>query len=284
MRVIDHKKREAERKHHARKKTRKIRATALFGLVIVVLCGVLFFGQKKTHAPSKDPSIKNSVTERPKKGTLKQFTPQEFRDLYNNFAYPNTELISEKTSITGNEALDDRIRTIAKDRGYTLRSAPVTDAFREVEPGMKLQERAAKPWLDLQTAAKNDGVTMNLSAAYRSASEQKDIFLSRFVPRNATPSQVAAGIFDSQIVSTLQMTAVPGYSRHHTGYTIDIMCDNNIYAVFTNTSCYQWLSKNNYENAKKRGWIPSYPEGTGQQGPEPEGWEYVWVGIDALTE
>jgi LAS superfamily LD-carboxypeptidase LdcB len=42
------------------------------------------------------------------------------------------------------------------------------------------------------------------------------------------------------------------------------------------------MSKDNYLQAKKYGWIPSYPEGAQQQGPEPEAWEYVWVGTASL--
>jgi len=33
---------------------------------------------------------------------------------------------------------------------------------------------------------------------------------------------------------------------------------------------------------KRFGFIPSYPENSGKQGPEPEPWEYVWVGEDVL--
>jgi LAS superfamily LD-carboxypeptidase LdcB len=80
------------------------------------------------------------------------------------------------------------------------------------------------------------------------------------------------------------MTAVPGYSRHHTGYTVDIACENQTTLSFIYTVCFKWLSQNNYERTKKFGWIPSYPEEAVLQGPEPESWEYVWVGIDAVTE
>jgi LAS superfamily LD-carboxypeptidase LdcB len=282
MRVIDHKRlKEARRIKEARQRSRRI----IFVFTVTFLLGFVFVYAKRGEAPSTEfanntttPSVET------KKGTLKTFTPQQFRDLYNNFAYPNTETISDKTPITGSEALDGRIRQIASQRGYTLRSAPVSDTFRQVAPGMLLQERAAQPWLDMQAAAKKDVVALGISAAYRSASEQLSIFLSRFTPRQASPQRVASGYFDRQIGEALAMTAPPGYSRHHTGYTVDIMCDNNINQIFENTPCFRWLSLDNYKNAKTFGWIPSYPEGTASQGPEPESWEYVWVGVDALTE
>jgi LAS superfamily LD-carboxypeptidase LdcB len=76
---------------------------------------------------------------------------------------------------------------------------------------------------------------------------------------------------------------VPGYSRHHTGYTIDLWCEDGS-STFLSSSCYKWISDNNYLKAKQSGWIPSYPAGTDDQGPEPEPWEYVWVGTERLME
>lgn len=261
----------------------------LFLLAILLAGGYVFFFRDNTVNKLGDPvqnpaPQQDSLEEKPKKGVLKTFTGAQFRDLYNSLAYPNTEQISDKTPITGNSALDARIRFMAESKGYTLRSAPVADTFREVQKGMRLQERAAEAWLNMQTAAKKDGIIMNLGDAYRSADEQKAIFLSRFTARNGDAHQINSGLYDQQIANTLKMTAVPGYSRHHTGYTIDIECQNNPAAQFIKTNCFQWLSTNNYENAKKFGWIPSYPEATGLQGPEPESWEYVWVGVDTLAE
>jgi LAS superfamily LD-carboxypeptidase LdcB len=95
---------------------------------------------------------------------------------------------------------------------------------------------------------------------------------------------IASGRYDAQVSQVLAMTAIPGYSRHHTGYTVDIACKNNPNASFVYTVCFQWLNADNYKNAKTYGWIPSYPDGAGQQGPDREPWEYVWVGVDAVTE
>jgi LAS superfamily LD-carboxypeptidase LdcB len=54
--------------------------------------------------------------------------------------------------------------------------------------------------------------------------------------------------------------------------------------VFEQSVCFGWLSKGNYKNAKSNGWIPSYPDGAKKQGPDPESWEYVWVGKQNLIE
>ncbi len=260
-------------------------------LVVGAVIGFWYFAVREpaTKTTSRQPAQTSRQTvavpvETPKKGTLKVFTPQQFRDLYDNFAYPNTEMIGDKTPITGSETADEHIRAIAAGRGYELRSAPVHNVFVEVVPGARLQQRAAQPWLDMQAAAQKDGLNLGLSAAYRSADEQMDIFVSRLRQAGVNLTQAATGGYDLQIGRVLETTALPGYSRHHTGYTIDITCNNTAQTSFASSPCFTWLSTDNYKNAKTYGWIPSYPEGTSQQGPEPEAWEYVWVGLGAVTD
>jgi D-alanyl-D-alanine carboxypeptidase len=145
-----------------------------------------------------------------------------------------------------------------------------------------LQPLAAKSWQELKAAAKKDGLGMSLVSGYRSPKSQRDLFTERLYSTGVTDKQISAGTPDNSVNATLSMTAVPGYSRHHTGYTIDIHCDDGL--AFGVSTCNQWITKDNYANAKKYGWIPSYPPGAGEQGPEPEAWEYVWVGTDVLYE
>lgn len=256
-------------------------------MLVVVLAFVGWFavGPRKDSGKSEtsEAVVQQTIPEPPaKKGTLKQFSGQQFRDLYNNFAYPNTEYISDATPITGNVDADAHIRNLAEARGYIKRSAPVANSFKSIGTEMLLQERAAQPWLDLQSAGKQDGQLLTLTAAYRSADEQKQIFLERM--GKLTLAQIPTGAYDGRIGQVLSLTALPGYSRHHTGYTIDVACDNDPYVVFDKSDCFTWLSQDNYKNTKRFGWIPSYPEGVGKQGPEPESWEYVWVGLDSVTE
>ncbi len=234
--------------------------------------------------PEKSQTVQNNavVQSPPKQGVLKTYTGEEFKNLYNSIAYPNTREISEETPITGNPDADAHIRKLAVARGYLPRSAPVSDTFVSVDRVHKLQERASQPWLDMRQTARNEGYMLGLTAGYRSADDQKTIFLNRLA--GLSPVMIANGAGDVQINQVLRSTALPGYSRHHTGYTIDIACENDPYPVFEKSKCFTWLSANNYENAKKFGWIPSYPDGAGPQGPDPESWEYVWVGKDILTK
>jgi D-alanyl-D-alanine carboxypeptidase len=207
--------------------------------------------------------------------------------LYRAVKYPNTQLFSEPPAITGNQAADARIRTLAESKGYQLTSIPVTVIVKVVGKQLEgddlLQPLAAKDWNDLYSAAAKEGVALALMSAYRSPEYQRNLFMQRLTANGGNVERIAAGQGDAAVVQTLGMTAVPGYSRHHTGYTVDFWCDDGS-GTFMASSCFEWLSDNNYQHAKEHGWIPSYPSGASEQGPEPEAWEYVWVGQDFLRD
>lgn len=240
--------------------------------------------QQNSDVPyqSKPESEINPATAR-----FKTFSGNDFLKLYESIAYPNTQFLQNPPEITGDNKVDERIRTIALSRGYVLRSVPVASIKRTGEPRVTtddlLQEKAYKAWLSLKAAAKADGIPLQFNSGYRSIEMQRELFLERLNQTGVTYGQIAAGAADRQIIEILRQAALPGYSRHHTGYTIDLVCANGAQS-FEVTTCFKWLSDNNYLNAKKHGWIPSYPEGADNQGPEPEAWEYVWVGLGPLVE
>lgn len=274
---------EPNRGHKRSSKSKKRKLFNISILLIVVIAIIVFFLSKDTEAPAPEQNNQQSVeTTNNQPKNLRIFSGQEFSDLYNSFAYPNTQAISEESPITGNVNADKVIRDLAVTRGYKIRSAPVTNNFVEVSKDMLLQQRAAVDWLKMQEAASKEGHDIGLSAAYRSAEDQRTIFNTRIgsIPLSSIASQKS----NQAINNVLKTTAVPGYSRHHTGYTVDIVCNTDVNKKFENSKCFKWLSDNNYLNAKMYGWIPSYPDGAGLQGPDPESWEYVWVGIDALYE
>lgn len=217
-------------------------------------------------------------------GQLKFFTGEQFQNLYDSLALPNTEMLETPPSITGNDAADARIRKIAESRGYVLRSVPVFPIMQSKEPGLGeddlLQPNALISWQDLLKDAKAEGIPLRLNSGYRSIDMQRKLFISRL---NVSTAAIAAGQADNAIVQVLSQAAPPGYSRHHTGYTIDLVCGTGA-ASFDTTSCFRWLKADNYAKAKATGWVPSYPEGASKQGPEPESWEYVWVGLGAVHE
>lgn len=276
------------------------RSKKAMAVVILLLLGVAglikgsswlaaTFTKPKTPAsiPSSESEPLTTAAAPAKTGAFKQFSGEDFKVLYQSIAYPNTQSIVDPPPITGNDEADNRIRQFAEARGYHLTSVPMSAIVKINEPRLDnddlLQPLAAEAWQSLKQTAERQQVPLSLISAYRSPEYQRELFLGRLLSNGVTVHQIALGGANYAIEDTLDLTAVPGYSRHHTGYTIDLWCEDGS-TTFLNSRCYQWISASNYLKAKEHGWIPSYPEGTDLQGPEPEPWEYVWVGTDNLRE
>jgi LAS superfamily LD-carboxypeptidase LdcB len=297
MRVI-------EPRHHVPRPTtkKKSKKRLVFGVTTLVVLIMASFGllavrsSNKTAQEEKPSQIATASTVQELEQVasaqdvrFKFFTGDQFQRLYESLNFPNTQAIVQAPMITGNEAVDARIQTIAESRGYKLRSVPVLPIIKTNEPGLKdddlLQPKAFSGWKVLEDMAKKDNVPiLKLNSGYRSIENQRALFVSRLRANGGDPARIAAGAADDIVVRTLHMTAPPGYSRHHTGYTVDLVCDDGTGLAFEKTKCFQWISANNYDKAKRAGWVPSYPEGAPDQGPEPEPWEYVWVGLSQVTE
>ncbi len=290
MRVIDYKHRRApkpRRRVRAWLSDRMYHRTII--LLVVAFAGAFLLvkyvqpkvpGLQQQKAPSELVTEGNQpYGEDPNKKQAREFTGEAFRQLYDSLALPNTKPIDESLPIFGNVAADQVIRQAAELRGYRLQSVPERPLV-EIEK-QQLQEPAAKAWEELKIDAASAGIDLELVAAFRSPYDQRKMFTEYFTSAGVAASSIGAGRATKTVDTALQRVSVPGYSRHHNGYTVDIGCGSDPVA-FGKSHCFAWLSDNNYENAKKHGWIPSYPPGAGLQGPEPEPWEYVWVGVDIL--
>lgn len=216
---------------------------------------------------------------------LREFSPTQFVELFYEVDLPNLAPVTSPPPITGDEAADARIRSIAEGRGYRLQ-AEATGDLVPVD-GRPAQPPAAAAWRELAAAAADDGHTILVTSAYRSISHQRDLFLNRLGNAlGADPherlDEIAAGEVDDEINSVLRTSSIPGYSKHHTGYALDVWDGNLPMVRFGETAAYEWMSADNFANAKRFGFVPSYPHGVDQQGPMPEEWEFVWVGTDPL--
>ncbi len=288
MRVI----RPEEFKRIPRKRQRRVGRWVLIALA-VGLIGVGYFAASRVPETKRAGHAGGSsdgqaqAAEQPKTGKLKEFTSDQFKALAQSIKYPNVQSFDEPPSITVSPAADERIRELAEARGYRMTSIPVGAIQKIDEPRLEsdnlLQPRAAIAWRDVKAAAAKDGLSLTLISAYRSPEYQRNLFMQRLLAKGVTVTQIAAGQGDAAVNATLGVTAVPGYSRHHTGYTVDMWCEDGS-GSFLASSCYKWISADNYKHAKEAGWIPSYPDGVQGQGPEPEPWEYIWAGKENLTE
>lgn len=248
--------------------------------------------QKSPNNTSPPANQRNNQTDSDTTTTYRTLTPNEFRELYYDTELPNTRQPKEAPHITGDAATDEYIRVLATNRGYKLQRVP-TSELSNIE-GYAIQSSAGQSWVDMKKAAQKErGIEIAVVSGYRSIEEQRKIFMSRLasegtatIDREYTNQEILSGQADEVIDNILATSSIPGYSKHHTGYAIDItdVGSGLDFEQFSKTDGYKWLSDNNFKNAKRFGFIPSYPKGAEAQGPEPEAWEYVWVGQENLIK
>lgn len=172
-------------------------------------------------------------------------------------------------SITGSIEVDQRIQQQAEERGYELRPLAGRDLVEA--DGFYLDPEAAAAWEKLQAAAREAGHSLRLIAGFRSHDHQRRLFLGRL-----------GGYSASAIERCLRWTAPPGYSKHHTGRAIDITVAGLRAGRFGGSAAYAWMAADGYANARRHGFAPSYPPEGGPYGPNPEAWEWIYIGFDGV--
>lgn len=196
-------------------------------------------------------------------------TPAEMVAAFDNARLAGLGGIGVVPAITGDATLDAHIRALAEARGYQRRPEPSGPLV--LTDGRALQSSAAQAWQELRAAAATAGHDLALTSGYRSVEHQRELWLERMTTTTT-----------SALEDLLGMVAVPGYSKHHTGYAIDLRSGNAVLHEFATTPAYAWLSADGFANAMRHGWLPSYPAGVTGAGPDPEPWEFVYVGLDNI--
>jgi D-alanyl-D-alanine carboxypeptidase len=130
---------------------------------------------------------------------------------------------------------------------------------------IRLRTAAAEKFLEMQQAARTQGIILVPLSGYRSLEQQETLFFDIAKQRGQVPSTRA------------EVSAPPGYSEHHTGYTIDIgdgkVPATNLSVKFANTPAFTWLQN----NASRYGFELSFPEDN-PQGISYEPWHWRFVG------
>lgn len=126
-----------------------------------------------------------------------------------------------------------------------------------------LNKTTAMAFLNMQAAARQDGVNLNPISGFRSAPVQQELFENQVQKLGS-------------VEAASRLSSPPGYSEHHTGYAIDIGDQNDpandLKLTFTETPAYRWLA----EHAKNFGFELSFPENNRQRVSfEPWHWRYV---------
>ena len=225
------------------------------------------------------------------------FTDAEFAMMLTTLDFTKTDTALAKKGIagasyeiTGDSAADTYIRAFAKKRGFQEQIVADKTMLTIAENGYVLTPDGATAFIAMKQAATDDGIYFEISSAFRDPLEQKILFDAELrvscqtvVFKNCNIQEIAAGSMDLALDTALNRVSPPGFSRHHTAHAIDLN-DSGVLTEFDRTPAYRWLSKNNYLNAKRFGFVPSYPklETIIKYGPNPEAWEYLYVGMDTV--
>mgnify|MGYP006356247849 FL=1 len=138
--------------------------------------------------------------------------------------------------------------------------APVT-----ADNSLKMRPAAARKFLEMQAAAKADGVNLTLLSAFRDVKTQNQLFFGVKEQRVQNATKRA------------EVSAPPGYSEHHTGYAVDLgdgqVPATNLEIDFAQTPAFRWLQ----QNALKYSFEMSFPPGN-IQGVSYEPWHWRFVG------
>jgi LAS superfamily LD-carboxypeptidase LdcB len=265
---------------------------------IISMQGLTFIGQNIKTKELVEKQITQLLASRNNKTSI---TDSEYLELKKKLKVFNAaEFLALSDSIstiprpTWNKTIiapevDANLYAIASKRGYKYRTeADISQLTGVTETDIKID---AKVELDkLIASGSKDGFNFKIASGYRNPDLQKIVFTSRLVTaclsilgRDCGLDDFRNGAANGPIEEVLKTSSVPAMSKHHTGLTADINeVDGGALTEFKNTKSYQYLSADNFFNAKKFGFVPSYPNGGKDMGPDPEEWEFVFVGIDKL--
>jgi D-alanyl-D-alanine carboxypeptidase len=130
---------------------------------------------------------------------------------------------------------------------------------------IRLRSSAADAFLQMQKAARADGIILSPLSAFRTNREQNRLFFEIKQQRNQEAKKRA------------EVSAPPGYSEHHTGYAIDIGDGRspaaNLSVSFEQTAAFRWLKN----NANRYSFEISFPPNN-SQGVSYEPWHWRYVG------
>lgn len=127
---------------------------------------------------------------------------------------------------------------------------------------------AGRAWLRLRQAAAADGLAFAVVSSWRSVLRQAELLRGK----------MAAG---RSLAELLEVNALPGYSEHHLGTTIDLHAGRGplLEEAFESTPAFAWLDA----HAGRFGFRLSYPRGN-PHGIAYEPWHWRWHAPAAAPE
>lgn len=253
---------------------------ALTSVIIVFGISVIFVARRMMSTNSSAnqvnaQSLQNNVTKK------QNYTEQEFVNLVQNSPRPNTKPIINAPEFTTNEQANNRINQIIESRGFKLTSVPRVDISNGQEDSRVVLQPLAKQALDdlINEAIKNN-IPLVTTKGEVTVEESKNTFADYIERRGISTQQIIDGSADNQIVELISEIDPPGYSWLHSGYGVVLGCGSGV-QDFQTTTCYRWLSINNYANIKRFGWIPILI-GNDQSLTKSRSNQLYWIGANKL--
>jgi D-alanyl-D-alanine carboxypeptidase len=151
------------------------------------------------------------------------------------------------------------------NKNYAVSEDFEPDNLVDTEDGFQLNQGAYAAFQEMQTAAAEEGLILQINSAYRSVAEQQVILAAQC----ATYGQEYC---ESHV-------AQPGFSEHHTGLALDIKTPHD--GTFAHSKEFNWLK----EHAQEYGFIWRYQENFEKYTRfSEEAWHYRYVGKDLAAK
>lgn len=196
-------------------------------------------------------------------------------DAVMNVSYPFID--SQNTITTNYQIMEPDDLLVLVKHGFGVSSDYVPDDLvstnimvSDSNPDPRLRKEAAEALEKMAEDATKEGYTLAINSAYRSYEDQQAVYDEYFA------------MYDP--VTAASLVAVPGYSEHQLGLSVDLTCKDvidGVYGVFGDSPDYDWT----IAHAHEYGFILRYPEDkTAITGTANEPWHYRYVGVEAATE
>ena len=132
-------------------------------------------------------------------------------------------------------------------------------SYRVGRAGLRLRREAAAALERMAAAARDEGITLTASSAYRSFDYQAEVY--------------ARNVRESGQETADRESSRPGHSQHQLGLAVDF---GSITDAFAETSGGRWI----LANGPKYGWVISFPDGYERlTGYRWESWHYRYMGL-----
>ena len=224
--------------------------------------------------PVEDPEPENPPKPEPvtvDPTMFQQFGRQGFINLFDNISHLPNLTGSSPASITGNEEVDQQLRALAKQAGYLVQ--PVAADSGQLVGVHQLQPLAATAWSQLEQAALAVDQPLTVTTGYLAPATQAQLLTD----------QLGGDFAPSSLEAAFRQVMIPGYSRHQTGFALDIVAAADPDSRFQETAAYGWLAADNFALAKHFGFVPSQPDNNPHgQAEHQRAFELVYIGRQHL--